>query len=89
MALKKNCKIGGRTVIMPGVIIGENAVVGACSFVNRDIPDNAAAFGVPAVVQQEVPTRQEADERPGRRQRRQDPEVKAPGLVQILHKPRS
>lgn len=48
--LKKNCRIGSHTVIMPGITIGENAVVGACSFVNRDIPDNATAFGVPAKI---------------------------------------
>ena len=45
--LKKNCKIGSHSVIMPGVTVGENAVVGACSFVNRDIPDNVIAAGVP------------------------------------------
>ncbi len=30
--------------------IGENAVVGAFSFVNADIPDGAVAYGVPAKV---------------------------------------
>jgi acetyltransferase-like isoleucine patch superfamily enzyme len=48
--LKKNCKIGSHSVIMPGVTIGENSVVGACSFVNQDIPDNSVAVGVPAKV---------------------------------------
>lgn len=48
--LKKNCKIGTHSVIMPGVTIGENAVIGAFSFVTRSIPDNALAFGVPAKV---------------------------------------
>jgi acetyltransferase-like isoleucine patch superfamily enzyme len=33
---------------MPWVTVGENAVVGAFSFVNADIPDNAIAYGVPA-----------------------------------------
>jgi acetyltransferase-like isoleucine patch superfamily enzyme len=46
--LKKNCKIGSHSVIMPGVTIGENSVVGAHSFVNIDIPDNVVAVGVPA-----------------------------------------
>jgi sugar O-acyltransferase (sialic acid O-acetyltransferase NeuD family) len=46
--LKKNCRIGSHSVIMPGVTIGENAVVGAHSFVNRDIPGNVTAAGVPA-----------------------------------------
>lgn len=46
--LKRNCKIGSHSVIMPGVIVGENAVVGAMSFVNRDVPENATVAGVPA-----------------------------------------
>ncbi|MCD6298366.1 MAG: acyltransferase [Deltaproteobacteria bacterium] len=48
--LKRNCKIGSHSVIMPGVTIGENAIVGAFSFVNQDIPDNVIAVGVPAKV---------------------------------------
>ena len=32
---------------MPNVTIGENSIVGAFSFVNRDIPDNVIAAGVP------------------------------------------
>ena len=50
VTLKKNCKIGSHSVIMPGVTVGENAVVGAFSFVNGDIPDDAIAVGVPAKV---------------------------------------
>ena len=52
--LKKNCKIGSHTVIMPGVTIGENSVVGAFSFVNQDIPDNVMAGGVPIRVMKEI-----------------------------------
>jgi acetyltransferase-like isoleucine patch superfamily enzyme len=48
--LKKNCRIGTHSVIMPGVTIGENSIVGAFSFVNMDIPDNVVAVGVPAKV---------------------------------------
>ena len=48
--LKKNCRIGSHSLVMPGVTNEENAVVGAFSFVNRDIPDNCIAFGVPAKV---------------------------------------
>ena len=48
--LKKNCKIGTHSVVMPGVTVGENSVIGACSFVREDIPDNVVAFGVPAKV---------------------------------------
>ena len=50
VVLKNNCKIGSHTVIMPGLTIGENSVIGACSFVNQDIPDNVIAAGVPAKV---------------------------------------
>jgi len=50
VTLKKNCKIGSHSVIMPGVNVGENSVVGAFSFVNKDIPANVMAFGVPAKV---------------------------------------
>jgi len=48
--LKKNCKIGAHSVVMPGVTIGENAVVGAMSFVTQDVPANSVAVGVPAKV---------------------------------------
>jgi acetyltransferase-like isoleucine patch superfamily enzyme len=48
--LKKNCCIGSHSIVMPGVTVGENAIVGAFSFVNNDIPDNTVAFGIPAKV---------------------------------------
>jgi len=48
--LKKNCRIGSHSVIMPGVTIGENSIIGAFSFVNDDIPDNVVAVGVSAKV---------------------------------------
>jgi acetyltransferase-like isoleucine patch superfamily enzyme len=47
VTLKRNCRIGSHSVVMPGVTVGENSVVGAFSFVNKDIPANAVAFGVP------------------------------------------
>jgi acetyltransferase-like isoleucine patch superfamily enzyme len=48
--LKENCKIGSHTTILPGVTIGKNSIIGANSLVNRDIPDNVVAFGVPVKV---------------------------------------
>jgi acetyltransferase-like isoleucine patch superfamily enzyme len=45
--LKKNCKIGSHSVVMPGVTIGENTIIGAYSFVNKDVPNNVIAAGVP------------------------------------------
>lgn len=45
--LKKNCKIGTHSTIMPNVTIGENAIVVAHSFVNRNIPKNEMWGGIP------------------------------------------
>ena len=45
--LKENCRIGSHSVIMPDVTVGENSIVGAFSFVNKDIPKDVVAFGVP------------------------------------------
>jgi acetyltransferase-like isoleucine patch superfamily enzyme len=50
VTLKRNCKIGSHSVVMPGVTVGENSVIGACSFVNKDIPANVIVAGVPAKV---------------------------------------
>jgi acetyltransferase-like isoleucine patch superfamily enzyme len=50
VVLKKNCKIGTHSVVMPGVTVGENSVVGAFSFVKENIPPNVIAFGVPAKI---------------------------------------
>jgi len=54
VVLKRNCRIGSHSVVMPGVTVGENALVGAMSFVNRNIPDNVVAAGVPAKVIKDV-----------------------------------
>ncbi|UCD03759.1 MAG: acyltransferase [Candidatus Woesearchaeota archaeon] len=48
VVLKKNCNVGTKTVVMPGVTIGENSTVGANSLVNKDIPPNEIWFGTPA-----------------------------------------
>lgn len=46
--LKKGSRFGASVVIMPAVTIGENAEIGACSQVRKDVPDNEVWFGVPA-----------------------------------------
>jgi acetyltransferase-like isoleucine patch superfamily enzyme len=51
VVLKRNCRIGSHCVVMPGVTVGENAVVGAFSFVTKDVPAGAVAYGVPARVE--------------------------------------
>lgn len=52
--LKRNCRIGTHSVIMPGITIGKNTIIGAFSFVNTDIPDNTIAYGVPATVKRKL-----------------------------------
>lgn len=46
--LKNNCKIGTHSTIMPNVVIGENSVIAAYSFVTKDVPDNEIWAGIPA-----------------------------------------
>ena len=48
VVLRKGCKIGSNSVIMPGVEIGERAVIGGNSFVNRNIPPDEVWIGSPA-----------------------------------------
>jgi len=50
VVLKENCKIGSHSTILPGVTIGINSIIGAHSLVNRDIPNDVIAFGVPAKI---------------------------------------
>lgn len=40
--------IGGRVIILPGVTIGNNAVIAAGAVVTKDVPDNTLVAGVPA-----------------------------------------
>lgn len=44
----RGAKVGGGSVILPGVTIGENAVVGAGSVVTRDVPAGQTVVGNPA-----------------------------------------
>ena len=46
--LKRNCWIGAGASILPGVTVGENAVVGAGSVVTKDVADNTVVAGNPA-----------------------------------------
>lgn len=46
--LKRNCWIGAGATILPGVTVGENAVVGAAAVVTHDVPPNTVVVGNPA-----------------------------------------
>ena len=46
----KNCWLGAGVIVMPGVTIGDNTVVGAGSVVTKDLPANVVAVGNPCKV---------------------------------------
>lgn len=48
--IKKNAWIGVNVTILPGVTIGENAIIGAGSVVTKDVPDNTLVAGNPAKI---------------------------------------
>lgn len=48
--IKRNAWIGAHATILPGVTVGENAVVAAGAVVSRDVPDNTVVGGVPAKI---------------------------------------
>lgn len=56
ISIGSNVWIGTGAIILPGVTIGDNVVIGAGSLVNRDIPENSIAYGVPAKVQKKIPS---------------------------------
>ncbi|HAX1042357.1 TPA: sugar O-acetyltransferase, partial [Enterococcus faecium] len=48
--IKKNAWIGAGATILPGVTIGENAIVAANATVTKDVPDNTIVAGIPAKI---------------------------------------
>lgn len=54
VTIGRNVWIGANATILPGVTIGENSVIGACSLVTKDIPANVVAFGQPCHVVREI-----------------------------------
>lgn len=52
--IKKGASIGANTTLVPGITIGEYALIGAGSIVTRDIPAFALAYGNPARVKGKV-----------------------------------
>lgn len=58
----KGVMVGMETIIMPGVTIGDGAIIGAGSIVTRDIPSWTIATGRPAKVVKEIPERKIGEE---------------------------
>jgi acetyltransferase-like isoleucine patch superfamily enzyme len=52
--IKKGAQIGINCTVLPRIVIGERAVIGAGSVVTRDIPDSVVAYGNPARVRGDI-----------------------------------
>lgn len=50
----KNCWLGAGVIVLPGVTIGDNSVIGAGSVVTKDIPENVIAVGNPCRILREI-----------------------------------
>lgn len=50
----KNCWLGAGVIVLPGVTIGDNTVIGAGSIVTKDIPANVVAVGNPCKILREI-----------------------------------
>lgn len=59
IAIGDNVWLGANVIVLPGVTIGENSVIGAGSVVTKDIPANVIAFGSPCKVYREINERDE------------------------------
>ena len=70
----RNCWLGAGVIVLPGVTIGDNVVVGAGSVVTKDLPSNVVAVGSPCRVLREVG---EHDRQFYFRERRLNPELLA------------
>ena len=58
VTVKRGGRIGAGSVILPGKVIGEDALVAAGSVVTRDVPARKVVMGSPARVVRDVPTEQ-------------------------------
>lgn len=52
--IKRGATIGAAANILPGVSIGENALVGAGALVTKDVPDGKVVMGIPAKIIRDV-----------------------------------
>ena len=50
----KNCWLGAGVIVLPGITIGDNVVIGAGSIVTKDLPPNVVAVGNPCRILRKI-----------------------------------
>ncbi len=63
----KNCWLGAGVIVLPGVTIGDNSVIGAGSVVTKDIPSDVVAIGTPCRVLRPIDERDKEFYRKGKK----------------------
>lgn len=58
IVLKKGCLVGMESMVLPGVTVGEGAIIGAGSLVSKDVPAWTIAAGNPAKVIKQIPKKE-------------------------------
>jgi acetyltransferase-like isoleucine patch superfamily enzyme len=52
--VRRGARVGAGAILRPGIVVGEDAFVGAGAVVTRDVPERTIVIGVPARVVREV-----------------------------------
>src|SRR5205823_479782 len=53
--IRRGARVGGGAILLPGVVVGEEAFVGAGALVTKDVPPRKVVIGAPARVLRDVP----------------------------------
>ncbi|MFX0014120.1 MAG: acyltransferase [Promethearchaeota archaeon] len=56
VTFERNARLGSHSLVMPGIRIKENSIIGAHSFVNTNIPSGVVAFGIPIQIRRNLTT---------------------------------
>ncbi len=67
VTIGKNVWLASGVTVLPGIHIGDNAVIGACSVVTKDIPPNVLAVGSPARILRSIGPEDDVYYRHGKR----------------------
>jgi acetyltransferase-like isoleucine patch superfamily enzyme len=54
VCIKKNAKVGANSTLLPGIVLGENCLIGAGAVVTKDVPAGTVVAGNPAGIINEI-----------------------------------